>query len=58
VAAVLATGDGLEAALLKQAPSEPLKTWIARKTGELLLPSERAVMSAVIKGGRTLRLWI
>ncbi len=55
-ATILAAGEGLEAALLRHTPSEALEAWIARKTGELLLPKERDIMGAVIGGARTLRL--
>jgi len=52
---VLDANQGLEAALLKHAPSETLEDWIVTKTCELLLPKEREVMSAVVAGTRTLR---
>ncbi|WP_437713565.1 SIR2 family protein [Sorangium sp. So ce448] len=56
VAAALKSGDGLEAALLKHPPSEPLESWIARKTADLLLPKERSVIDSVVKGSHVLRL--
>lgn len=52
----LDAGEGLETALLKQPPSDALEVWIAQKTCELLMPEERKVMSAVLRGERTLRL--
>jgi hypothetical protein len=56
IAAALAVGKGLEAALLSHAPSPSLENWIINKTCGLLLPKEREVMVSVIKGERTLRL--
>lgn len=56
VKAVLDAGEGLEAALLKHQPSDTLEVWIARMTCELLMPKEREVMSAVLRGDRSLRL--
>ena len=56
ITAVLDAGDGLEAALLKAPPSDSLETWIALRTCELLIPTERAVIGDVILGRRTLRL--
>lgn len=53
---VLDAGQGLEAALLNQPPSDTLEVWIARRTCELLMPKERDVMSAVLRGDRSLRL--
>jgi SIR2-like domain len=53
---VLDAGEGLEAALLKQPPSNTLEVWIAQRTCELLMPKEREVMSAVLRGDRSLRL--
>ncbi|MFN0314009.1 MAG: SIR2 family protein [Burkholderiales bacterium] len=53
---VLDTDEGLEAALLKHPPSDTLEIWIGQETCELLLPKEREVMSAVLRGERTLRL--
>jgi hypothetical protein len=52
----LNAGSGLEAALLKYPPPETLEAWIARQTCDLLMPKEREVMSAVLRGERTLRL--
>ncbi len=54
--AVLDADEGLEAALLKHAPTERMETWIAQQTVELILPKEREVISAVLRGERTLRL--
>lgn len=56
IRAVLDAGEGLEAALLKHPPSDALEVWIAQKTCELLMPKEREVMSAVLRGEHTLRL--
>lgn len=52
----LDAGQGLEAALLRRPPSETLEVWIARSTCELLIPIERDIMSAVVRGDRVLRL--
>lgn len=52
----LDANEGLEAALLKYAPSGTLEDWIVKHTCELLLPKEREIMAAVIAGTRTLRL--
>jgi hypothetical protein len=52
----LDAGEGLEAALLKHAPTAKLEEWILNRTCELLVPKERAVMAEVISGARTLRL--
>lgn len=56
IEAVLETHEGLEAALLKHPPTDALEVWIAKGTCELLMPKEREVMSAVLRGERTLRL--
>ncbi len=56
IKALLNAGEGLEAALLHRPPSDTLELWIAQKTCELLIPQERAIMSAVIRRERTLRL--
>ena len=56
VKVALDADEGLEAALLKHPPSDTLEVWIAQKTCELLMPKEREVMSAVLRGERTLRL--
>ena len=53
---VLDAGEGLEAALLKHPPSATLEAWIVKKTCEFLLPKEREVMSAALRGDRELRL--
>jgi SIR2-like domain len=52
----LDAGKGLEAALLKHAPTDDLEVWIAQGTSELLMPKEREIMSVVLRGARTLRL--
>ncbi len=52
----LATGAGLEAALLKHQPTDTLESWIAQETLKLLLPEERNIIGEVIQGKRTLRL--
>jgi len=49
-------GEGLEAALLKNAPSETLEEWIVAETCNCLLPKEREVMIDVLRGDRSLRL--
>ena len=49
-------GEGLEAALLKHPPTDTLEVWIAQQTSELLVPKEREVLSAVLRGEHTLRL--
>ena len=56
VKVALDADEGLEAALLKHPPSDTLEVWIAQMTCELLMPKEREVMSAVLRGERTLRL--
>lgn len=56
IMAAMDSGEGLEAALLKQPPSETLEVWISQKTCNLLIPEERKVMSAVLRGERILRL--
>ncbi|MHB8655573.1 MAG: SIR2 family protein [Terriglobia bacterium] len=56
IANLLEAKKGLEAALNKYAPSESLETWIRKKTCELLLPVERELIGAVVRGERTLRL--
>lgn len=56
IKALLDNGEGLEAALLKQPPSETLESWIAQKTCELMLPKEREVISSVLRGDCSLRL--
>mgnify|MGYP001566673410 FL=1 len=53
---VLDADEGLEAALLKHPPSDTLEVWITQRTCELLMPKEREVMSAVLRGDRSLRL--
>jgi hypothetical protein len=56
IAISLDAKKGLEAALIEYPPSESLETWIRKKTCDLLLPKERELIGAVIKGERTLRL--
>lgn len=48
--------EGLEAALLKHAPSESLEEWIVGETCGFLVPAELKIMSEVIAGSRALRL--
>jgi hypothetical protein len=48
--------QGLEEALHKHPPSSTLEMWIANETCKLLVPKEREVMSAVLRGDRSLRL--
>lgn len=50
------SGEGLEAALLKQPPSTTLEGWIAQRTCALLMPKEREIMGAVLRGDCSLRL--
>jgi hypothetical protein len=52
----LRAGEGLEAALLKHAPTNAIEIWVAQRTSELLIPKEREVIGAVFRGERTLRL--
>lgn len=50
--------EGLESALQaagEQLPSS-LQSWICKRTRELLLPAERAILSEVVQGTKTLRL--
>jgi hypothetical protein len=56
IAAAMSEGLGLEAALLKHAPSEELESWIAVETAALLIPREHQVISRVLRGEQTLRL--
>ncbi len=56
IQAELDAGAGLEAALLRHAPSDALEIWISAKTCELLVPKERKIISDVIEGTRVLRL--
>jgi hypothetical protein len=53
---LLDANKGLEAALIKHAPSDSLETWIRKNTCDLLLPKEREVVQAVVRRERTLRL--
>jgi hypothetical protein len=52
----LSGGTGLEAALLKHQATPSLESWISEKTCELLVPSESAVINAVMSTNRDLRL--
>jgi hypothetical protein len=56
VRAALDAGKGLEAALQENTPSKPLEAWITAETCKFLLPREREVVTAVVKGNQTLRL--
>ena len=56
IKAKLDADEGLEAALLRHPPTEPLEAWIGRETCGLLLPAERKTISEVLAGTRTLRL--
>jgi len=48
--------EGLEAALLKRPPSATLEVWIAKNVANLLIPEEREIIAAVVRGDRILRL--
>jgi hypothetical protein len=48
--------EGLETALLKHPPTDTLEVWIAQGVSELLMPREREIISAVLRGDKTLRL--
>jgi hypothetical protein len=56
IAATLDAGVGLEAALLKHAPSPTLEVWITAEICKFLLPIERQIVSKVVEGKQTLRL--
>ena len=56
IKATIDTNEGLEAALLKDAPTDSLEVWIAQGTSELLIPKEREIIAAVLNGKRVLRL--
>ena len=56
IKAELDVGEGLEAALLAHPPSDTLEVWIAERTCALLIPKEREVIGAVLRGERSLRL--
>jgi hypothetical protein len=58
IKAMLDAEDGLEAALLKHAPSSTLEEWIVNKTCMLLMPKEREIIAEALSGKRTLRLTI
>lgn len=55
-AAELITTKGLEAALLAAPPTPPLEASISAETGQLISERERAVVSELFAGTRTLRL--
>lgn len=48
--------EGLEAALLKQAPTSSLEAAIVQSTGDCIASAENAVFSEVLNDNRTLRL--
>jgi len=52
----LDSNQGLEAALLKYQPTPTLEAWIVRQTCSLLLPKEREIITAVVRGNQILRL--
>lgn len=56
ISADLDAGQGLEAALLKNEPSESLQAWIVTQICELLLPCEKKIVTEVVQGKRILRL--
>jgi hypothetical protein len=56
IQAALDRREGLEAALLANAPTPSLELWIIKETCELLLPIERAVIGDVLHGRKSLRL--
>lgn len=56
ISLVLAANKGLEAALLENPPTPTLETWIVKKTCELIIPAEIAVIDAAIKGEKHLKL--
>jgi hypothetical protein len=56
IKATIDANEGLEAALLKDAPTDSLEVWIAQGTCELLMPREREIITAVLQGKRVLRL--
>ena len=49
-------GEGLEAVLINHSPTETFEAWIVERTIDLILPKEREVMTAVLRGDRVLRL--
>jgi NAD-dependent SIR2 family protein deacetylase len=51
----LSKGIGLEAALLKHAPSASLEGWIIRRVCKLLIPQERAIIAEALNGNREFR---
>ena len=52
----LIEADGLEAALLKHAPSPSLEAAIVQSTGEFIAAAEAGIISEVFNNARTLRL--
>jgi hypothetical protein len=56
IESALKANEGLEGALNKHPPSDSLEVWIRKKTCSLILPAEREIIAAVVKGERTLRL--
>lgn len=52
----LDNNQGLEAALLKYQPTPALEAWIVRQTCSLLLPKEREIITAVVRGNQILKL--
>ena len=56
IAAALAAGAGLEAALLRHPPTERLEAWIVRQTCELLVPAEKEALARALQGHGVLRL--
>jgi hypothetical protein len=56
IKAHLDANEGLEAAMLKHAPTDTLEEWVVRCTCSLLLPEEQRIMKEVVEGTRTLRL--
>ncbi len=53
---VLAANEGLEAALLRHAPSDTLEEWIVKETCEFLIAAELKIICDVIAASQTLRL--
>jgi len=49
-------GAGLEAALLAHPPTVTVEEWIVRETCNLLVPRERLVIGAVLRGEKSLQL--
>jgi len=53
---VLDANEGLEAALLRHAPSDTLEEWIVKETCEFLIAAELKIICDVIAASQTLRL--